>query len=58
MLVYFECVTVNLPDLVCYHNSDKIGIMLYEISEFMWKVFTITMFLNSVILRSSNTRNK
>lgn len=28
MLIYFECDTVHSPDLVCYPNSDKIGIMV------------------------------
>ena len=28
MLVYFSCDTVNSPELVCYTNSDKVGILV------------------------------
>lgn len=28
MLIYLDCNTVNSPDLVCYPNSDKVGIIV------------------------------
>ena len=40
MLVYLDCDTVNSPELVCYPNSDKVGLIVNGESSTFYKKHT------------------